>query len=265
MRKVLLSGVIKPLGPTAETILFAAARIDHIDKTIEPALAAGTWVISDRFAEFDARLSGRGRRCRTAPHQCARTRDAWAVLRRLDPGPRSSARSRPIARCAPARGAGRPPIASKARISGFTRACARRSGDCGGQSRPLRRHRRRPLGGRGCGSDLERRFGQAVAFAGYGFRAWSLDRLPTGPPTRPLKPIASKMRRTRAKRRLCSAMRKRKPKSCALAHRGDCRRRFSSADRQASAKRRSPGASPAFFSSIPIPARPRRRQRARVP
>ncbi len=51
MRKVLLSGRVEPLGPAAEAILFSAARIDHIDKTIEPALAAGTLVVCDRFAD----------------------------------------------------------------------------------------------------------------------------------------------------------------------------------------------------------------------
>jgi dTMP kinase len=51
LRNVLLSGRVEPLGPAAEAILFSAARIDHIDKTIEPALAAGTWVVCDRFAD----------------------------------------------------------------------------------------------------------------------------------------------------------------------------------------------------------------------
>lgn len=58
LRKVLLSGVVKPLGPTAEAILFAAARIDHIDKTIEPALAAGAWVVSDRFSDSTRAYQG---------------------------------------------------------------------------------------------------------------------------------------------------------------------------------------------------------------
>ena len=38
LRNILLSGIVKPLGPAAEAILFAAARIDHIDNTIAPAL-----------------------------------------------------------------------------------------------------------------------------------------------------------------------------------------------------------------------------------
>jgi dTMP kinase len=51
VRHVLLSGAAKPLGPYAETILFAAARDDHVRSTIKPALEQGTWVISDRFAD----------------------------------------------------------------------------------------------------------------------------------------------------------------------------------------------------------------------
>jgi len=51
IRHVLLSGAAKPLGPDAEAILFAAAREDHVRCTIEPALARGRWVISDRFTD----------------------------------------------------------------------------------------------------------------------------------------------------------------------------------------------------------------------
>jgi len=51
MRHVLLSGAAKPLGPVAETLLFAAARADHVGATIAPALAQGKWVICDRFID----------------------------------------------------------------------------------------------------------------------------------------------------------------------------------------------------------------------
>lgn len=51
MRHLLLSGVVKPLGPTAETMIFAAARDDHVQTTIAPALARGAWVICDRFID----------------------------------------------------------------------------------------------------------------------------------------------------------------------------------------------------------------------
>ena len=51
IRHIILSGIAKPLGAETETILFAAARDDHVRATIEPALAAGKWVICDRFID----------------------------------------------------------------------------------------------------------------------------------------------------------------------------------------------------------------------
>ncbi len=50
IRHVLLSGAAKPFGPDVEAMLFAAARDDHVQCTILPALNAGKWVICDRFA-----------------------------------------------------------------------------------------------------------------------------------------------------------------------------------------------------------------------
>jgi dTMP kinase len=51
IRHVLLSGAAKPLGPDVEAMLFAAARDDHVQCTIQPALRSGKWVICDRFAD----------------------------------------------------------------------------------------------------------------------------------------------------------------------------------------------------------------------
>jgi dTMP kinase len=58
LRKVLLSGGVARIGPAAEAILFAAARVDHIDKKIEPALAAGIFVVCDRFADSTRAYQG---------------------------------------------------------------------------------------------------------------------------------------------------------------------------------------------------------------
>ncbi|HLW93087.1 MAG TPA: dTMP kinase [Roseiarcus sp.] len=58
LRRVILSGAAQPFGPSGEAILFSAARIDHIDKKIEPALAAGQWVICDRFADSTRAYQG---------------------------------------------------------------------------------------------------------------------------------------------------------------------------------------------------------------
>jgi dTMP kinase len=51
IRYVLLSGAAKPLGAEIETILFAAARDDHVRTMIVPALERGKWVVCDRFID----------------------------------------------------------------------------------------------------------------------------------------------------------------------------------------------------------------------
>src|ERR1700756_167445 len=60
MRPLVLSGVGKLLGPDAETLLFAAARDDHVRNVIEPALAQGTWVLCDRFFDSTRVYQGKG-------------------------------------------------------------------------------------------------------------------------------------------------------------------------------------------------------------
>ena len=51
MRHLVLSGVGKVLGAEAETLLFAAARDDHVHLVIGPSLARGLWVLCDRFSD----------------------------------------------------------------------------------------------------------------------------------------------------------------------------------------------------------------------
>jgi dTMP kinase len=51
IRHVLLTGAARPLGAEVEAMLFAAARDDHVQCTILPALRAGKWVVCDRFAD----------------------------------------------------------------------------------------------------------------------------------------------------------------------------------------------------------------------
>ncbi len=60
LRRILLSGRVAPLGALAEAALFAAARIDHVDKLISPALVRGAWVLCDRF--FDSTRAYQGAR-----------------------------------------------------------------------------------------------------------------------------------------------------------------------------------------------------------
>jgi dTMP kinase len=58
LRKVLLSGRIAPLGPLAEAALFAAARLDHVQQLIAPALARGAYVLCDRFTDSTRAYQG---------------------------------------------------------------------------------------------------------------------------------------------------------------------------------------------------------------
>ncbi|WP_291958971.1 dTMP kinase [Chelatococcus sp.] len=51
IRALLLAGAAKRFGTLAEAVLFSAARIDHIDTLIAPALTRGTWVLCDRFVD----------------------------------------------------------------------------------------------------------------------------------------------------------------------------------------------------------------------
>jgi dTMP kinase len=58
LRKALLSGLVAPLGPAAEAMIFCAARIDHLDTLIKPALARGAFVVCDRFADSTRAYQG---------------------------------------------------------------------------------------------------------------------------------------------------------------------------------------------------------------
>ena len=49
----------KLLGPDAETLLFAAARDDHVRTVIQPALDQGIWVLCDRFSDSTRAYQGR--------------------------------------------------------------------------------------------------------------------------------------------------------------------------------------------------------------
>jgi dTMP kinase len=59
LRNMLLGGGVD-WSPQAETLLHFAARAEHVAKTIRPALAAGNWVISDRFHDSTMAYQGYG-------------------------------------------------------------------------------------------------------------------------------------------------------------------------------------------------------------
>jgi dTMP kinase len=58
IRELLLTGSEDRWGAQAEALLFAAARADHVDKVIRPALLSGKWVISDRFVDSSLAYQG---------------------------------------------------------------------------------------------------------------------------------------------------------------------------------------------------------------
>lgn len=51
VRHVLLSGAAEPFGPKMEALLFAAARSDHVEQVIRPAIERGVIVLCDRFID----------------------------------------------------------------------------------------------------------------------------------------------------------------------------------------------------------------------
>lgn len=58
IRALLLQGKADRWTPGAEALLFAAARADHVAKTIRPAIAAGLWVLCDRFLDSSLAYQG---------------------------------------------------------------------------------------------------------------------------------------------------------------------------------------------------------------
>jgi dTMP kinase len=61
IRKLLVEGAPGRWGALTETLLLFAARADHLAHTIRPALAAGQWVICDRFTDSTYAYQGAGR------------------------------------------------------------------------------------------------------------------------------------------------------------------------------------------------------------
>ena len=58
IRELLLGGNEERWGARAEALLFAAARADHMAKTIRPALERGQWVLCDRFVDSSLAYQG---------------------------------------------------------------------------------------------------------------------------------------------------------------------------------------------------------------
>jgi len=58
IRDLVLNGPPERWSPTTELLLMYAARADHLERTIRPALAAGSWVVCDRFADSSRAYQG---------------------------------------------------------------------------------------------------------------------------------------------------------------------------------------------------------------
>ena len=58
IRELLMTGSEERWSAEAEALLFAAARADHVDKIIRPAIVAGKWVLSDRFVDSSLAYQG---------------------------------------------------------------------------------------------------------------------------------------------------------------------------------------------------------------
>ena len=60
IRALLLGGGVDRWSARSEALLFAAARADHVERLIRPALRAGRWVICDRFLDSTRAYQGAG-------------------------------------------------------------------------------------------------------------------------------------------------------------------------------------------------------------
>lgn len=61
IRRLLLEGEPGRWSPTVEALLFTAARRDHLERTVGPALARGAWVVTDRYADSTRVYQGAAR------------------------------------------------------------------------------------------------------------------------------------------------------------------------------------------------------------
>jgi dTMP kinase len=76
IRELVLSPGAEPLTGEAELLLFLAARAQHVQKTVRPALERGDVVVCDRFTDATLAYQGGGR---TIPEDFLRSLNRWAT------------------------------------------------------------------------------------------------------------------------------------------------------------------------------------------
>ncbi len=74
LRGLLLRPDGAPMSPETELLLMFAARAEHLQRVVRPALAAGDWVLCDRFTDATYAYQGGGRR---VPEERIATLERW--------------------------------------------------------------------------------------------------------------------------------------------------------------------------------------------
>jgi dTMP kinase len=72
IRRLLVQGEATRWEPMTEALLHFAARRDHVSKVIQPALARGAWVVSDRFVDSTLAYQGYGHQLGAEPIELLR-------------------------------------------------------------------------------------------------------------------------------------------------------------------------------------------------
>lgn len=86
IRQLLIKPTEETVAPMSELLLMFAARAQHMQKLIRPALAAGKWVLCDRFTDSTYAYQGAGRGVQVSTIQALETlvqqdfRPHWVIL-----------------------------------------------------------------------------------------------------------------------------------------------------------------------------------------
>lgn len=72
IRNLLVDGPAERWLPLTEALLHSAARAEHLARTVRPALAAGSWVLCDRFTDSTLAYQGYGHELGTGPVEALR-------------------------------------------------------------------------------------------------------------------------------------------------------------------------------------------------